>query len=270
MSALVPAIDRAIQVLYLFKSSEQRESGVSEISRLLDLNKSTTHNILNTLAYHHFLIQNDTTRRYRLGPALTELGSLVRSQIDMRAVARPYMRRLVEQTNATILLGIRDGATITIVDKAEPLANVWVAASIGMRIPFCAGAFGKAFLAFLPDETVNQLLVNPGLIAFTSTSITGVEQYRIALNVVRTQGYAVDDNQEYLLDVGAISVPVFAPAPVLSGIEAGQDGREVTAVITLVNFCSRLSPEKIAEYTPYVVEAGREISAKLGASIQAF
>ena len=70
MVSLVPAIDRAIRVLYLFKEGEQQEYGVSEISRLLGLNKSTAHNILNTLTHHHFLVQNETTRRYRLGPAL--------------------------------------------------------------------------------------------------------------------------------------------------------------------------------------------------------
>jgi DNA-binding IclR family transcriptional regulator len=266
MSSLVPAIDRAVQVLYLFKNGQQQEYGVSEISRLLDLNKSTAHNILNTLAHHNFVIQNEATRRYRLGPALAELGSLVRSQIDMRAVARPYMRRLVEQTKATILLGILNGATITIVDKDEPLTAVRVAASIGMRIPFCAGSFGQAFLAYLPAETVDRLLADPGLVAFTPTSITDVERYRAALATVRSQGYAVDDNQEYLLDVGAISTPIFAPAPISSELGNENLNWEVTAVITLVNFSSRLSPEKVAEFVPYLLQTGQEISERLGVS----
>lgn len=264
MVSLVPAIDRAIRVLYLFKDGNQREYGVSEISRLLDLNKSTAHNILNTLVHHNFLIQNESTRRYRLGPALAELGGLVRSQIDVRAVARPYLRRLMEQTGATILLGTFNNATITIIDKDEPLADVRVAASIGMQLPFCAGSFGKAFLAFMPDEMVNKLLKQPGLRAFTPASITNPNEYRAALNRVRQQGYAVDDNQEYLLDVGAISAPIFGPAPVTTA-GSNRQGREVMAVITLVNFNSRLTPEKIAEFTPWVVEAGREISEKLGA-----
>lgn len=265
MVSLVPAIDRAIRVLYLFKGGEQKEYGVSEISRLLDLNKSTAHNILNTLTHHNFLIQNETTRRYRLGPALAELGGLVRSQIDLRAVARPYLRRLMEQTSATILLGTLNDTTITLIDKDEPLTDVRVAASIGMQIPFCAGSFGKAFLAYLPADTLDQLLENPGLHAFTPTSITNPKKYRAALAKVREQGYAVDDNQEYLLDVGAISAPIFAAAPVNSVANTGGSGREVVAVMTLVNFSSRLTPQKIAQYTPWVVDAAQEISAKLGA-----
>src|SRR5262245_26837624 len=181
MTSLVPAIDRAVQVLYLFKNGEQKEYGVSEIGRLLDLNKSTVHNILHTLAHHNFLVQNEATRRYQLGPALAELGSLVRSQIDLREMARPHLRRLMEQTSATVLLGTFSGSKITIVDKEEPAGDVRVAASIGMQLPFCAGAFGKAFLAYLPAEMVDQLLIEPGLRPFTPTSITSPDQYRAAL-----------------------------------------------------------------------------------------
>lgn len=269
MSSLVPAIDRAIRMLYLFQDGEQKEYGVSEISRLLNLNKSTVHNILNTLAYHNFLIQDDVTRRYRLGPALADLGGAVRSRIDIRGIARPYLRQLMEKTGATLLLGTLEGTSVTIIDKEEPVTDVRVAVSIGMKIPFCAGTFGKAFLAYLPDEIVDQLLASPGLKPFTPTSITDPDEYRAALATVREQGYAIDDNEEYLTDVGAISVPIFAPA-VISPVSPPADGKtkNVIAVITLVNFKSRLSPEKIAQFTPWVVEAGREISEKLGVPIE--
>ena len=268
MSSQVPAIDRAIRVLYLFRDGNQKEYGVSEISRLLKLNKSTVHNILNTLAHHRFLVQSEATRRYRLGPALAELGGVVSSRIDMREVARPHLRRLMEQTGATILLSILDGAVITIIDKEEPVSTMRVAASIGMNIPFCAGAQGKVFLAFLPDEAVDQLLVDPGLKAFTPTAITNPEQYRIALTRIRTQGYAIDDNEEYLPGVGAIAVPIFAPelGDPTAPVRASTPGRAVTAVITLVSFSSQLCPKKIAEFTTYLVDAGQKISRELGVS----
>jgi DNA-binding IclR family transcriptional regulator len=264
MPSLVPAVDRAIQVLYIFKEGAKKEYGVSEISRLLGLNKSTVHNILNTLAHHNFLKQNDLTRRYQLGPALAELGSLVRSQVDVREVIRPYLRRLMEGANATILLGTFDGAKITIVDKEEPVADVRVSASIGMQIPFCAGAFGQVFLAYLPDETVDQLLCDPGLTAFTPTSITDPDAYRAALARVRAQGYALDEREEYVPGVEAISVPIFIPSALPSKNDNAGPQKEVVAAITLVSFNSLLSPEKIKEIRPLMVQASCEISEKLG------
>jgi DNA-binding IclR family transcriptional regulator len=268
MSSLVPAIDRAIQVLYLFKNSEKKEYGVSEISRLLDLNKSTVHNILNTLSHHRFLVQNETTRRYRLGPALSELGGLVQSQIDVREIARPYLRRLMEQTEATILLGTFEGRHITIVDKEEPFTHLRVTASIGMQLPFCAGSFGKVFLAYLPAATIDQLLTGSGLRSFTPTSIINPDQYRAALAAVRSQGYAIDDNEEYLEDVKAISVPIFTIHTSSPVSESNKHNRSVAAAITLVNFSSRLSPQKIVQFTPLLVEAGQKISEELGIKLK--
>jgi DNA-binding IclR family transcriptional regulator len=267
MSSLVPAIDRAIQVLYLFKDGEQKEYGVSEISRLLDLNKSTVHNILNTLSHHRFLVQNETTRRYRLGPALSELGSLVHSRINVREVARPYLRRLMEQTESTILLGTFEGKHITIIDKEEPFTNIRVAASIGMQIPFCAGSFGKVFLAYLPPASVNQLLAAHGLRAFTPTSVIDPDQYRADLAAVRAQGYALDDKEEYLENVKAISVPIFTLGTTASAAGDDQD-QELAAAITLVNFSSRLSPDKLADFIPLLVEAGQKISEALGSRLK--
>jgi DNA-binding IclR family transcriptional regulator len=177
-------------------------------------------------------------------------------------VARPHLRRLIEQTSATVLLGTWQGSKITIIDKEEPVSDVRVAASVGMQLPFCAGAFGKAFLAYLPVEMIDQLLVEPGLRAFTPTSITSPDQYRAALAEVRAQGYAVDDTEEYLLDVGAIAAPIFQPALIASGSKD-----EVAGVVTLVSFSSRLSPDKIADYIPLVVTIAREISEKLGVPV---
>lgn len=258
MPSLVPALDRAIRVLHLFKNGRPKEYGVSEISRLLDLNKSTAHNILNTLVHHHFLVQNEATRRYRLGPALAELGSLVHSQIDVRQITRPYLRRLMEQTEATILLSTLEGASLTIIDKEEPPASLRVAASIGMRLPFCAGATGQAFLAHLPSARVEALLIEPGLKAFTPQAITDPAAYQAALEKVRRQGYALDDNEAYLQDVGAIAVPIFGATDKNTPGE-----RTVLAVISLVHFISSLSPAKIAEFTPHLLAAGQRISAEL-------
>src|SRR5450830_1259514 len=62
--SLVPAVDRAAQILHAIAASETA-LGVSELSRQLKFNKSTTHNILNTLCHHHLLERDDSTKTYR-------------------------------------------------------------------------------------------------------------------------------------------------------------------------------------------------------------
>ena len=80
----------------------------------------------------------------------------------MRSIARPYPRQLMERTGSAILLGIFYGATITIVDKEEPITEVRVAASVSMSVPFCAGAFGTVFLAYLPPRWWTVCWPTPG------------------------------------------------------------------------------------------------------------
>src|SRR5512142_3117764 len=101
---LVPAVDRAARILEAVASSESA-LGVSELSRQLHLNKSTTHDILSTLCRHHLLERDDATKTYRLGYALVELGHRVGERMDLRAAAHPHVVALSHDVNETVFLG---------------------------------------------------------------------------------------------------------------------------------------------------------------------
>ena len=251
MPTLVSAVDRAIQILKAFEAND--EYSLTELYNLLGLNKSTTHDILRTLCEHRFLLRNEETRRYRLGPALIRLGHLAHEQIDVRRVARPYMESLMQQTGKSVLLGTFYRDRITIIDKVDPVGTLHVSAAIGQQIPFSAGSFGKVFLAWRDEKEVDDLLSKNGLKAFTPSSIVDPLAYKEELAKVREQGYAIDDQEEYLLGVKAISVPL-------------RDYNGVVAAMTIVGFTSRSHGEPSQATITAVTRAAAEISAKLGAS----
>lgn len=230
MTKTVPAVDRALRILNTFKDG-QTEYGVSELSQRLGINKSTAHNILHTLAEHRFLERNPATRRYRLGPGLIELGYLARAHRDVLQLARSALHDLMHTTGQTVLLGVFENDGITIIDKAEPAGEMKVTATIGQRLPFCAGCFGRAFLAWMPEAEVDRLLASPGLQAFTETSITDPAACKAQLALTRAQGYAVDDTEEYLKGVWGVSAPI-------RGLEG------VVAAITVLGFTSQMSAEE--------------------------
>lgn len=251
MAVLVPAVDRALRILDVFKNG-QPEYGVSELGRALDLNKSTIHNILNTLVCHNLLEQNKTTHKYRLGPGLIELGYLARQRRDMREVARPILAELVETTGETALLGIFQNDGIIIIDKAEPPGQIKITATIGQHLPFCAGCFGRAFLAWMSDAEVDRLLTWPGLRKFTNTSIADREAYRASLVPVRRHGCAVDNTEEYLVGVWAVSTPI-------------HDTEGVAAALTVVGFTSRMTEADKTATVQAAIRAARQISQHMGA-----
>ncbi|MCP4357812.1 MAG: IclR family transcriptional regulator [Chloroflexi bacterium] len=249
MPTMVSAVERAIQILKAFETND--EYSFTELHTLLSLNKSTAHDILRTLSEHRFLLRNEKTRRYRLGPALIRLGHLAHEQIDVRQIARPYMESLMQQTEKSVLLGTFYQNQITIVDKVDPVGTLHVSTAIGQQIPVTAGSFGKVFFAWKSEEEVERLLTKAGLRWFTPTSIIDPAVYKDELAKVRQQGYAIDDQEEYLLGVKAITVPL-------------KNYKEVVAAMTIVGFTSRSVGEPSEETIMAVIQAATEISKQLG------
>lgn len=250
-AALVPAVDRAAQILRAV-AGRKAAPGVSELSRQLGLNKSTTHDILSTLCHHHLLERDDATKTYRLGYMLAELGQRVGERTDLRSIAHPRVVALAAEVGETAFLGTFADGYVTIIDKEEAAHDVKITSPLGSRMKYSAAAFGKVFLAALTDPTVNQLLTERPLRAFTPRSITRVSAYRAALRQVRAQGYAID-NEEYLVGVRAVACPV------------NDNHGRVVAAICVVGFSTRLPEDKLPRIAHQTCQAAEAISMQLGA-----
>jgi IclR family KDG regulon transcriptional repressor len=248
-------VERAIQILRAFERHD--EYSLTELATSLRLNKSTAYGILQTLTDDRFLNRDPDTLRYRLGPALIRLGHLAHEQIDVRRVARPHMAALVQETRKSVLLGTYHGGRLTIIDKVDPVGTLHVSAAIGQQVPFSAGSLGRVFLAWLPESDVDQLIAGHGLESFTPASITDPIVYKAELARVRELGYAVDDTEEFLLGVRAVSVPLMGPDGVVAGL-------------TVVGFTSRTGDQPGERAIKAAVSAAQQISRQLGADTGEF
>ncbi len=251
--AVVPSVDRAAQILEAVASSETA-LGVSDLSRQLALNKSTTHAILNTLCRHQLLQRDDASKTYRLGRGLVDLAQHVREQTDLRSVAHPRLVALARAVEETVLLGTYHDAHVTIIDKEESPHDVKITTPIGRRVHYSAAAFGKVFLAAMSEAEVTQLLRDKPLRAYTSRSIIKAAAYRATLKRVRERGYALDD-EEYLAGVRAAGAPI-------------NDARgRVAAVLIVVGFSARLPQDKWTDIGLQTRRVAEEISVQLGATV---
>lgn len=248
---LVPAVDRAANLLRAVAVSK-RALGVSELSRQLGLNKSTTHDILSTLCRHHFLERDQASKTYRLGFALAELGQLVDERTDLRGLAHPLLVSLAHDVDETVLLGTFSDGYVSIVDKEEAPHDVKITSPVGQRMQYHAAAFGKVFLAAMNDQDAAALLAARPLRSFTSRSITKPATYRAALRQVRADGYAVDD-EEYLPGVRAVAAPI-------------NDSRgHVVAALCVVGFSTRLKDQNLLQIAHRTCATAKAISRHLGA-----
>lgn len=251
MSPKVPAVERAMRILNAFKDG-RLEYGVSELSHTLDINKSTVHGIVQTLSGFRMLEQDPNTRKYRLGPGLIELGGLARTRRDLRQVAYPFVVDLMTRTQETVLLGVFEDDGITFIDTIYPARELRITAAPGQRLPYSAGSFGRAFLAWMREEDVDRLIATYGLRRFTETTITGPARYKASLEQVRQQGFAIDDSEEYLEGVWAVSAPI-------------HDAEGMLAVLTVVGFTSRMEKDAKRTAVEATTRAASQISLGMGA-----
>jgi IclR family KDG regulon transcriptional repressor len=229
-----PTVKKAFRILRLISDTD-RGLGISELSKSLEIGKSTIHGIAAALEELGAVMREPHTKRYRLGVTLFELGRLAYSQIDLKTLARPIMEELMEQTQASVFLGILNRDHVTVLDIVESRQDLKITAPIGTTIPLFAGAVGKVFLASMEEEQTEEIIRSKGLTRFTENTIVNPELYYQELRSVRENGYAVDD-EEYILGVRAVASPIMGLGQLMSaiwvvGFKASLDGKKMEALI---------------------------------------
>lgn len=248
----VQSVERAIAILKAF-SPEEPELGVGELSRRLNLPKSTVFRLLSTLEAGGLVAQDPDTGRYRLGVDLIGLANSVIAHADVRRVARPHLRRLADELGETVSLSVLDGWDAVNLDQFIPAHRLVIRAGwVGRRMPAHAVSVGKVLIAFLPEEQVRAFF-DGALPAFTPHTITDPHALRAELARVRDQGYATAF-EELEEGLHAVSAPV-----------RNHEGA-VVAAISVSGPGYRLTRERVVEIAPQVVETADLISREMGAS----
>ncbi|MBD0672868.1 IclR family transcriptional regulator [Streptomyces sp. CBMA156] len=194
------AVQRALGLLHCFHDNGP-DLSASDLARRMGLSVSTTHRLARTLVSAGFLEQNERTARYRLGPAVAELGQLTFHQRGLH-LAGPELELLSRRTKATADLAIRSGghAVILVGGSVRPDTG------LGLRRPLHSTALGKVLLAWpRPGETTLPALGQ--LPSFTDRTITEPALLKEELERVRAVGYALNDG-ESAAGVRTVAVPV--------------------------------------------------------------
>lgn len=244
------AVERAIAILKVF-TREDSELGLIEISRRLDLHKSTVHRLVGALEREGLVTRSGDSGRYRLGLGLITLAGLVDANEELRRIAWPWLHKLAIMTEETVSLAVLDGLEAVNVERVLPQGRRMVSyAWLGHRAPVNAVSTGKVLLAFQPRKEWQSLLQGP-LPAPTSRTISDPEKLTAELEKVREQGYAtgIGELEEGL---SAVAAPV-------------HDRRvEVVAAVAISGPSSRISESEIEGLAKNVVAVAECISRELG------
>jgi len=140
------SLEHAVALLEAM-SAEGRELGVMELSRLLDMPKSTVHRLLSTLRDHRFVEQSGNSGKYRLGLKLWELGCGYVAQLELWRAARPSLEWLTLHSGESSHLAVFDRGEAVYVHLVEADRPMRPFVRIGARTPAHCTAAGKVLLA---------------------------------------------------------------------------------------------------------------------------
>jgi len=225
---------------------------LKDLSRKASLNPSTAYRILNTLEAHGLVQQDPMTRYYGLGLQVLQLAAAVRSQLDLRETARPFLRGLAKEAGETANLVTFEGDEAVYIDQLFSSQPIRAFTQIGARVPLHCTGVGKVLLASLPSEE-RETRLQMGLPAFTKNTITNPYHLSEELVKISDQGFALDieERQE---EVRCIAAPIL------------DDEAKVTAAISISGPAHRLTLDRMNQLVPMVVHAALEISSQLGYS----
>jgi DNA-binding IclR family transcriptional regulator len=183
-------LERTFAVLALF-TSERREWTTTQIGRECQLPVPTTYRILAALERHGFVVRDEITKRFRLGPAALALGRNAEASTDLRTVSMPVLQRLSTETGETTLLVVPsdDRLSTVCLERVESPQSLRLSVQPGRLLPFHAGAQQKAILAYLPADDQERVVVGP-LEKFCKATIDDPEQLRQELRSIRAKGWA--------------------------------------------------------------------------------
>jgi DNA-binding IclR family transcriptional regulator len=248
-------IRKATKVLDLF-SLERPEWGVNEVARALGFPKSTTSELMSSLAEQR-LLSRTVKGRYRLGWRLFELSQTLLDTTEFRVEARRVMEELVRRWRETVHLAVLDGVQAVYIEKLQPTPAVKIKISrTGARLPAHCSGVGKVLLAHCEWEYVAELLKDQGLPALTGNTITNFDVLAEELEQVREQGYAYDE-EETSVGLCCVAAPIY------------DSGGKVVASISLSVPAYRLHPKK-DEYTAAILDAADRISENAGARLKEY
>lgn len=239
-SSTTRSLERTLDLLECFIDCGG-ELSLSELSEKTGFSLSTVHRLANALTQRKYLLRSEHNKKYFLGPKIIELGNIGVSSIQkgLRNLAHPYLAKLHQKFNESIGLYIYQDGCRMCIDRIESTNVLRNTVALGQMIPLTVGAIGNAMLAFLPEETIRQIIPN-----YTP-------ELQQKLEKIRKDGYYISRG-ERVPGTFAIAVPVLDPIG------------SFVCTLSVAGPAMRFPAGDIEETVQYVVDVGRELSLLLG------
>jgi DNA-binding IclR family transcriptional regulator len=245
-------ISRSVKVLQYL--SEHGQATISDASAALSLAPSTIHRLLDLLGRESLVEHDRVKRTYRIGPELFRMAAKVFERYDVRALALPILREVVDACDETCVLGLYlpSAGKMSFVVKVDSSKVLRYQLPLNTQISVFWGATGRSILAFLPKDHIDRIYAEESAAPGSGEPIPARRRLDKELADIRERGIALSKGQKIPGAVG-IGAPVFGA----SGAVIGSLSATIPA--------SELKPAQEKGISSLVKKKAGELSRRLGA-----
>jgi IclR family pca regulon transcriptional regulator len=246
-------LEKGLSILNLFNENHQGLK-LSEITRLLGINKTSIYRYLNTYCKLGYLRKDPKTKIFKLGPRTVALAYTFIQSSDLVDTIKPIVDRAYLKLRVHIDVGLLHGDSIYALYRRENKDTIHFRHfTRGNGLHFLAS--GKAALAFLPEEEQISLIDRLQLERKTAKTITEKNVLFEELKKIRAKGYSLN-NEEFLPGLIALGAPLI-----------NHHTSRVQGAISFDASTSRCSMEQFEkEYAVPLVALAKELSIVLPVS----
>jgi DNA-binding IclR family transcriptional regulator len=217
---------------------------LEQVTLRTGLPRSTAHRILDQLVQEAWV--RHTHAGYCLGSRALTFGGQDGTHGEIRAAAASAIQELQLRTGLVVHLGVLEDSDVLYLDKLGGRFAATLPSRVGGRVPAHMTAVGKAMLAWLPPERVDELFAGR-LLRRTERSIHELSVLHQECARIRTRNGLAFDNGEAVSGVVCVAAAI-----------RGQRG--VAAALSLCGNAQATPMERVA---PLVLDAARDVSRRL-------
>ncbi len=238
----------ALRLLNLFTANEP-ELQLEDIASGLEVGQSTAYRLVHTLIEEGFVVRDPSAKSYRLAASFLAYSQTIITKVDLCNVSLELIERLAETTGETAHISVLKDHEALYLLKIDSFYPVHLLSHAGRKNPLHCTSTGQVLLAYQPDLMIEQV-INKGLTAYTSKTITDPIELKNLLQTIRTQGYAVS-KEELHEGVGSIAAPV-----------KNNEGK-VIAAVSIAGPTRRINQHTVPKIIKQVEQAADEVTKKL-------
>lgn len=249
----VKALAKGLQILDQLlethmRPTEHQRIGVTEVAEILGVNKSSASRLLKTLHSYGYVKRDSEQRGYVLGLKMNNAAQ-AGSQVVFRDIARPFIYQLMKASGESAHSAIVSQGQALIIDDIESVSSLRVSGGIGRLEQLHCTAVGKCLLAFMDLPMPRELSQH------TPRTLTNYSKFKLHLEEIRMQGYAIDDEEHYI-GGRCLAAPVYNQSATVIGC-IGISGPSV-----------RMTLERLPHYIKLLLDTSKELSSSLGFQIK--